>query len=107
MAEDTSSSLEDRLLNRALTERVLDRAASDPQWKQQLLDDPESAMREANFPEAQRLEELRLGAAASKQGGEVQGQWGFRCPQVCLAHTIYWQQAEWTITAQTTGGLSP
>ena len=45
-------------LRRSLTEKILDRAASDPRWKQQLLDDPEAALREANFPEAQRLDEI-------------------------------------------------
>jgi hypothetical protein len=47
-----------RQLNRGLTEKVLDRAASDPQWKQQFLDEPEAALREANFPEYQRLVEI-------------------------------------------------
>lgn len=42
-------------LHRSLTEKVLDRAASDPEWRQLLIDDPELAMREANFPEAQEL----------------------------------------------------
>jgi hypothetical protein len=44
-------------LRRSLTEKVLDKAASDPEWRQLLLDDPELAMREANFPEAQELEQ--------------------------------------------------
>jgi hypothetical protein len=48
-----------RQLNRSLMEKVLDRAASDPAWKQQLLDDPEAAMRAAGFPEVQRVEEMR------------------------------------------------
>ena len=45
-------------LRRSLTEKVLDLAASDPQWKQQLLDDPETAMRTADFPEIQKLDEM-------------------------------------------------
>ena len=54
-------------LHRSLTEKVLDRAESDPEWRQLLIDDPELAMREANFPEAQQLE----------QQGEVVGHgWG-------------------------------
>jgi len=46
-----------RELQRSLTEQVLDRAASDPEWRQLLIDDPELAMREANFPAAQELGE--------------------------------------------------
>ena len=45
-------------LNRSLMEKVLNRAANDLQWKQRLLDDPEAAMREANFPETQTIEEM-------------------------------------------------
>ena len=41
-----------RLLERTLTEKVLDRVCTDPQWKQLLLEDPEAAMQEAAFPEA-------------------------------------------------------
>ncbi len=60
-----------RQLNRDLSEKVLDRAASDPAWKQQLLDDPEAAMRAANFPESQRLEEIRQ---KEEGAAEVRGQ---------------------------------
>jgi hypothetical protein len=63
-----------RELRRSLTEKVLDRAASDPLWKQQLLDDPDAAIREANFPEGQQLEEIRLSAEASLEEAEVRGQ---------------------------------
>ncbi len=62
-----------RQLNRSLTEKVLDRAASDPAWKQQLLDDPEAAMRMANFPELQQIEQMQQSAGASR-GSEVRGQ---------------------------------
>ena len=62
-------------LHRGLTEKVLDKAASDPQWKQQLIDDPEAAVRGANFPEVQQLEQIRA-SAASQQGEEVRGQFG-------------------------------
>jgi hypothetical protein len=53
-------------VQRSLTEKVLDRAASDPNWKRLLLDDAEAAFREADFPEDKRLEELR-------EEAEVQG----------------------------------
>jgi hypothetical protein len=45
-----------RQLHRSLTEKVLERAERDPEWRQLLIDDPELAMREAEFEEAQQLE---------------------------------------------------
>ena len=84
-----------RQLHRSLTEKVLDRAASDPLWKQQLLDNPDAAMREANFPEVQQLEEIRLSAEASLEEAEVRGQgcpWNFTFyyTQIncCRFHTV-------------------
>ena len=61
-----------RQLSRGLTEKVLDRAASNPRWKQQFLDDQQAAMREANFPEAQRLEEM----SQQQEDAEVLGHEG-------------------------------
>jgi hypothetical protein len=63
-----------RQLNRRLTEKMLDKAASDPLWKEQLLDDPSAAMLEANFPELERLEELLQRQAALQEAEEVSGQ---------------------------------
>ncbi len=60
-------------LNRNLTEKVLDKAASDPAWKQQLLDDPQAAMRTANFPELQQVQQMQASAGAPREG-EVRGQ---------------------------------
>jgi len=50
---------------------VLDRAESDPVWKQLLLDDPELAMREANFPAEQQLGQR---GAPQEEEAEVTGQ---------------------------------
>ncbi len=58
-----------RQLRRELREQVLDRALSDPDFKGQLLDDPELAMREANFPAAQELAQQGV-----PQEAEVTGQ---------------------------------
>jgi hypothetical protein len=58
-----------RQLRRDLREQVLDRALSDPDFKGQLLDDPELAMREANFPAAQQLRQQ-----GASQVAEVTGQ---------------------------------
>ena len=73
MAEGIPTPEEVRQLNRALMEKVLDRAASDPAWKQQLLDDPDAAMREAGFAEVQRIEEVRQSVGALHEA-EVAGQ---------------------------------
>ena len=44
-------------LRRETMERVLDRAGSDPEWRQRLLDDPEAAM--ADFSETQSMREMQ------------------------------------------------
>jgi hypothetical protein len=97
-----------RQLQRGLMEKLLDRAASDPQFKQQVLDDPEAAMRE--FPEAQQIMQMQ-GAkqqAAQSQEGEVTGQampgsdpstWGppptgYYPIYNCVWYSMYYQQ-EW------------
>jgi hypothetical protein len=62
-----------RQLNRDLMEKILNRAASDPQWKQRLLDDPEAAVLEAAFPETEKLREAHASAHADAAEGEVAG----------------------------------
>ncbi len=85
MAESTPPTFEQfRQLNRSLNERVLDRAQSDPQWRQRLLDDPELAMHEANFPEIQQLE-------AAGREEEVRGQvFDVRCDKYCTFWSAKW-----------------
>ncbi len=94
-------------LQRNLTEKVLDRAASDPEWRQRLLDDSEAAMREAGFPEAERLAEIHQGARPQPpEGEEVRGQswpgggggggWGGYCPWYCYWYTYYWDRPWWS-----------
>ena len=68
MTESAPLTLEQtRQLQRGLMEKVLDRAASDPQFKQQILDDPEAAMRD--FPEAQQIMQMQ----GAKQQAQTQG----------------------------------
>ena len=43
-------------LKRSVNEQVLQRAEADPQWRQQILDDPEAAM--SDIPEARQLREI-------------------------------------------------
>src|SRR5215208_2379840 len=74
MAENMPPTFEQtRQLHRSLTEKVLDKAASDPQWKQQLIEDSEAAMRTAGFPELQQFQQMQAGAGASQES-EVRGQ---------------------------------
>lgn len=105
MTESMPPTLEQtRQLHRGLTQKVLDKAASDPQWKQQLIEDPEAAMRAANFPESQQLQRIQQGAQASR-GGEVRGQshdwdddgpWQQQwCPWHCSWWTQYWWKSWW------------
>jgi hypothetical protein len=94
-------------LNRSFWEKVLNRAASDPLWKQQLLDDPEATLSVDDFPELKRVEELQQSAEPSGQA-EVAGhlmpgtsqvmtdpyqytsmQKGFCCPFYTLKQTNY------------------
>ncbi len=74
MTEGTPPTPEEfRQLNRDLMERVIDRAASDPGWKQRLLDDPEAAMAEADFPEARGLREMQAAIVGTQEEAEGQG----------------------------------
>jgi hypothetical protein len=63
-----------------MMERVIDKAASDPEWKQRLLDEPEAAIREAGFPEAEHLRQI-ASEQALREEDEVSGQ------QLCWAMT--------------------
>ena len=76
-----------RQLNRSLMEKVLDRAASDPAWKQQLLDDPEAALRATGFPEVRRIEEMRQSVGTPHEA-DVAG-------QAAAVPTYQWQCCGW------------
>ena|SRR5215211_6790114 len=72
---------ETRQLQRSLAEKVLDKAASDPQWKQLYLDDPAATLRQANFPEVQKIlqraQEMQEGTRPlQEEEAEVMGQGG-------------------------------
>ena len=73
-------------MHRSLTEKVLDRAESDPEWRQLLIEDPELAMREANFPEARQMGQGRarrprerevVGQEFGEEGGYGYGRGGY------------------------------
>jgi hypothetical protein len=66
--------------DRALFEKMLDKAASDPAWKQQLLDDPEAAMAAIGQSEA------------PPEVGEVAGQFHWRTKWI---RRYYWDHGWW------------
>ncbi len=85
-----------RQLQRSLMERTLDRAASDPEWKQRLLDGPGTAMAEADFPETHQLRGMQAGMEAQEEA-EVIGQVSGGQPvddlncvfTLCPSHPVY------------------
>jgi hypothetical protein len=85
-----------RQLKRDLMEKILNRAASDPGWKQRLLDDPDAAIQEADFPELRQLREMQAGIEA-KEEAEVAGQMSASQPvdalncvfTQCSPHPVY------------------
>ncbi len=80
MTESTPPTPEQlRQMNRDLMEKVIDKAASDPGWKQRLLDDPEAAMMETDFPEAHQLREKQVSVEATEEA-DVKGH---GCVPVC------------------------
>ncbi len=95
MTEGTPPTPEEiRQLNRDLMQKILDKAAKDPVWKQLLLDNPEAAILEAGFPEAERLREMQASVEAAREETEVQGQMEPRsCSKMrCYSSTLYWDE---------------
>ena len=63
-----------RQLDRDLMEKVLDKAASDPVWKERFLEDSEAAIQEAGFPELRSLQKVyETAVLAQASEDEVQG----------------------------------
>ncbi len=96
-----------RQLYRSLTDKILERAANDPQWKQQLLDDSEAALREANFPEIQKLQQIERRVEETRQvESEVSGQacrWTWYdtiCPYRCWWWTQKWYATYYNATGE-------
>ncbi len=60
---------------KTLLEKTLDKAASDPDWKQQYIENQEEAVRNAGFPEYERLQATRqqLRRAQPANADDVQG----------------------------------
>jgi hypothetical protein len=84
-----------RELNRSLTEKVLDRAESDPEWRRLYIEDSEVAMREAGFPEVEQLQQMAPSAPEGED--EVTGQslfpgHGRHATWECHFSTSSWKQ---------------
>ncbi len=63
-----------RQMNRDLMEKVIDKAASDPGWKERFLEDSEAAIQEAGFPELRSLQKVyETAVRAQVSEDEVQG----------------------------------
>ncbi|HYP19026.1 MAG TPA: FAD-dependent monooxygenase [Chloroflexia bacterium] len=61
-------------MRRALAEKVLDKACEDSEWKKQLIEDPQLAMRHANFPEYQQLQRaIQPNGAQGRRPGDRGG----------------------------------
>jgi hypothetical protein len=83
----------------SLWEKILERAASDPTWKRHLLDEPDAALREAGFPELERVEEMRAVAGEGEVRGQDHGGYHYTGPAgwdtyprrwCCRAFTLHW-----------------
>jgi hypothetical protein len=95
MPPTTTAQEEYRQVQRSLTEKILDRAASDSTWKQQLLSDPNATLREADFPELKRLAEIH-----QEQAAEVEGQWLSYVGEGCGPTPTPSLTIKWTSLAQ-------
>jgi hypothetical protein len=90
MAEHTPQTPEEiRRLNRDLMEKIIDKAASDPGWKQRLLDDSEMAIMEADFPETRQLQQMQVSVEVEEEA-EVTGQ-QLTSQEVCDTRCIFTQ----------------
>src|SRR5919199_2719245 len=81
--------------NRTLMEKIIDRAASDSAWKQQLLDDPETALREADFPEIEQLQRRRQEQLEVR--GHITPDDNFSIPDPRDYCFLTWYCARWTL----------
>ena len=92
MAEATVTQDEYRQLERDLREKILDKAANDPEWGRQYVESPDEAMQAANFPEAQKLAEMRQSLKPfNPEDEDVQGHDYSYYYEVCYNYTTYYE----------------
>lgn len=99
MATAAPTQEEIQQLERGLMEKTLDKAASDPDWKQKLLDDPQAAIETSGFPEAQRMQEIRDNLKPyDPEADEVRGHDDLVTLTVCVSATSFWVQDQlWVV----------
>ena len=82
-------------LERDLRERILEKAASDPDWMRQYVDNPHEALQAAAFPEAEKIREIHQSRKRiNPQEDDVQGHDYFYWYEVCYSYTTYYEY-EW------------
>ena len=82
---------EDRELERRLREKILEKAANDPDWRQQYVENPEDALNAAGFDETQRLREFHEVANRGESEEDVQGHDYYEYYYVCYNYTTYYE----------------
>lgn len=100
MAANVLSPEEFQQAQRSLMEKVLDKAADDPEWKQQYLDDPAGAMQSAGFSEHQQLRETSEKLKPLPEDEDVHGHGGWYYYEVHHTDaidysTVYWYYYEY------------
>jgi hypothetical protein len=100
MATNVLTPEEYKQAQRSLTEKTLDKAASDPEWKQRYIDDPAAAIDEAGFPEIQQIRETKEQLKPLPQDEDVQGHdsWYYyeeHHVDVYDYSTVYWYYYEY------------
>jgi cysteinyl-tRNA synthetase len=82
-----------RELERGLREKIVEKATSDPEWMRKYVDSPDEALKEAAFPEADRIREtLQSVKSVNPQEDDVQGHHDYYYwYEVCYSYTTYYE----------------
>ncbi len=81
-----------RELERGLREKILEKATNDPEWMSRYVDTPDEALKEAAFPEAEKIREtLQSMKSVNPQEDEVRGHDYYYWYEVCYSYTTYYE----------------
>ena len=79
-------------LERDLREKILEKAAGDPEWMREYVENPGDALKSAGFPEADRIREIHQGGRrVNPQEDDVQGHDYYYWYEVCYSYTSYYE----------------
>jgi hypothetical protein len=79
-------------LERSLREKILEKAANDPEWRQQYVEDPEQALQQSGIEEAQRIREVHEALKPfNPEEEEVQGHDYAYYYEICYNYTTYYE----------------